>query len=372
MSFDPDITLPASWQSNNPTQLSDFAELASPLPGNSKILFVEDVDNMPTNDARFSKNQDSAAQMAFWVNEEAISDVDLMTILTKTILGGWYEGNQDLGIKSKKLPGMMHPFYPGLTAADIVSIKPYGLMRNQNTDGGGDTAQVMQYRVYRLLINFESECFSQRTQYNSNAKYNPNWLAFHAEATNQRISAPLGFYAYQDWPANGSNFVPALYGLYISQPLSYITIDIHQCPANLVFSSIDDTGGLAPGTTGGSVWCQAREGMINSEGEGQQDIWFLGYPPHSLLLDSTSYEETNGWWLSDDQKVFTVHLHMIYNGLSGPDPKTGEKMYGWDLAVAPDLKIRKVASVNPLGGGAPPQPYVSTPFYDILKTVNPL
>ncbi len=260
----------------------------TPLGGIGDIEISEVTGDVEEGEAVFRTNAGSAARMLFAVDADITQDASSVQALTKSLLGGWWQG-------SKRTP-LEHPYYSGLFATDV-SIKNMAMSAG-NTLGGDGLNQTYQ----RAILNVEFRSLP----YTVNAE-NGNWMQFTRYASNQRVASPQGTYVYDGGPDDTKTAAPSVY---YTVGISYIAIKIHQVshdtlyPAGALKSIVDQYVGL-----------------INSAGVGD-------YPIDTLLLDSVDVSDNWGDYAQDaatDSRMYAPTLNLIFapNGWNKVRDSTG-------------------------------------------------
>lgn len=310
--------IPFSW-----TQVSSGSNLLQnpivPVPMGKVIYLIEDVtcDESGTcavSDERLSTNQPSGAVMGFQTNWEAAQDHTLQRILFKSIVGGWFT---DASGNLQRRDPMRHP-YRFLYAKDIVSMKSVQpilgeeTVSNPSTSGITNVPYIQSYQVMKLSINFEGLSYQiglpKVSGGSTSSAWNPNYMEVREKVTNQRINTPIGWYRYMGGSYDG---LPAQFGTWFTQGLTYIQVTLHKIPASLIYP-----GGY--GTTFRPTWVD-NLGQINSKS-------IFGFPVHSLLMDSIDYFPYADWY--DGQLLHDITFNMMYaNDLTGGG--------GWNKSINP-------------------------------------
>ncbi len=322
--------IPASWLSESGIFLS---EMVTQIVGNpieaDKISLNE---YTPTNSNRGMKaslNVGSAAVMQFWTEQTTIDNPDRWKIFSESILGGYSSFN------GKKNIPMAHPFLTGSFAKDIIDVKSVSVEGPIDDETHVWNGLLGGYNVALVTINFESLPYLVNNPTTTSDEMNLNWLEFRMKATNQRTSVPLGMYVF----AFGTTYplTPNMLGTWITQPLNYLEITVHQVRREWVTTTL---GSWAPGAT------YFKLGWVN-------DVNFNGCVADTLCLDSMIVEPYSNFV---GQQLLEVKLNILYN------------QNGWN------------SGINPLGD---PEPIVSTfppfkgpfnrySFKTLMGRLNPL
>lgn len=322
-------TIPPTWGANQQLQ----NPIASP---SSPIYLVEAVDDFGPQDERDSSDQSSACSFYYYTNWNAITSPSLSNILFKTIVGGYYNGDQ------KKHTPMQHPYRAGCFAKDIVSVTSVAIDA-VNQSSALNPGAIQPYQVALLHVSYESRPYPVNSSA-SGLGYNPNWISFSGKGAYLRQQMPLNFYEFTNGTYANSAIYYGLYGTFLSVPSDYVTVTIHAVPASLLFASPTDA---IP------KHC-VNQGKVNTS-----TIW--GAQPGCLLFDSLDYEPFGDF--VDNTTLYTVHLTFIYNGLP-PKGGSGPANGSWQQSIDPTGVWQPVTSFI---GSNPP--YLD---FDVAAMVNAL
>ncbi len=308
---------PVSWVAS-PRYLEDAMTVVPGTPSRT-IWFQEVEPDISIRNARLSQQVGSAAQMSFWVNQNAIENAGLCAQLTKSILGGYTAAT------NKKRTPFKHPFFPGMWAKDIIECVSVSTQTSTNGQYWGN------YNVCKITVSFESLNFP--VDISGYTVYNPNWMEIKVKSGSNRVSIPVGWYEFD---GGGWDGFPASFGMWSVQPYTQIEMNIYQCTQNQVFGATAQS--IKPL---GSTFV----GQVNNSEFGTCGIG-------TLLLDSI---EANPWsdWLGN--RLYNVRLNLIYND------------WGWNYAPAADGSINKLKYV--VGGGLPFPQFTLT---GLINGLNPL
>lgn len=332
------MSLPTSWTAVGNTrskQLGDWTDLVAPVPDGKKIYFHEFTPDTSSRNVRFSRGVDSAAVMEFLINTDALTDPTLMPILTKSIIGGYWQPD------GKKHAPFQHPFYNagedtsgGMYAKDIVQCVDMGSAESNGLIG--------DYNVSKLSISFETNPYWVDLDYNPiSDDFNPNWLIFENRATNNRVSTPIGLYRFKDEAPVPSVYrkLPCVTGNFFTQPMDYLQIRFLEVPDTFLYT----LGGFL-------VQFSSSFGLVN-------DDEFGGCPTDTLLLDGIE-TRTYSDWLGN--LMHEVTCSIMYNG------------DGWNNVRNPSGQPNPVEyfAADP-STGSRRQPFLETSFKVFFDQLNP-
>lgn len=311
---------PTSWTLDNATLLASAVTPIASIPAGKKIYFTEIAPEVSLRNARLSQQVNSAAHMAFAVNQDVFEDNTLCEIFTKSVLGGYS------ALNNKKNKPMKHPFFKGLWAKDIISVT--SMEAQDNT-----TNQYWQnYNLCRVDISFESLSYPvDQANGTGMFPYNPNWIEFKYTSGSNRVSTPVGWYRFE------GGILPATFGTWKTQPYTNIQMTIYQCKRNPLFNVGDPTG-IKP-------LYASNVGQVNANAWGD-------CAAETLLLDSGEVQPWQDWL---GNKLYNVRLNLIYNE------------WGWNKTLTAAGNIERI--VYFVGGGPP---FVSFPFSALVNSLNPL
>lgn len=318
------MTLPTSWPTKG-KKLGDWTTVqGGMIPGEKVIYWNEVTPDISARNLRLSRDVGSAATMEFYTNTDAITDSTLMTILTRSILGGWDT------VTSQKLIPFKHPFFPSLHAKDIV---------NQQDMGNSETLGLYgSYSVTKLTVSFESLPYGVDLDYNPDSDdYNPNWLVTPFKGTNNRIGLPIGLYRYTAAAPVPFDSKPCMLGNYFVQAMNYFTVKFMEVPASLLIEE-----GLMPTVSG--------FGLVN-------DRDFAGCDAGTLLIDNVDSDQYSDW---TGNFMYIVNAYIIYNG------------DGWNTQRTPAGTVADIEYIVPdPATGTRKRPFRSFDFRTFFDNLNP-
>lgn len=305
---------PLSLQSK-PDYLRNWMIARGSVPYNMLWTEVVDEGSQPFSEA--SANQCSAASMTFatpWSNY-----LNYGTDIYLSILGGWDEAN------GKMAPPFEWPF----ESRNAGMFATYASVRSRFLDNSisWSAGQPAPYRIAEYKITF------QALPYNVNADqdgltYNPNWIEFKTQATNEAFQSPAGHYVFTGTTATAIN------GTFIPYSSSYLEVVCHRLPASQVLN-------------GGAGMCAVQPfiGSINSAA-------IFGCDAKTLLFDSLTIAPFGDW---QGNNIYDVHL--FFNFRENP----------WDQALKNDGTWGAIVTNN--GGNAPLDTFDFA--VDIFQTLIP-
>ncbi len=328
---------PTTWVTN-PIYLQDVCTPVASIPDGKVIFLTENTPDVGTSNARLSRDVGSAAVLQFWTATDATRDPQLMPILTKSILGGWWEPDRT------KKPPMLHPWYnagstdmiatpwKGMVAKDIVQVQDFGFVPS------GPLAKFGNFAVSLLTVSFESLPYETRKPYSPDDDTNPNWIVKEQENSNNRVQIPFGLYRFKD---DNPQFpkLPVIVGNFLVQPMAYITIDIHEVPYEFIYP----LDGWNPAESD-------KYGLVN-------DDTFMGYDAGTLLLDNAKELRYSDWWRSN---MYMLRIYCIWNG------------WGWQKSPSPAGDLGEVEFIVPSSlTGIRKKPFLTTSFPTFFDRFNP-
>lgn len=322
---------PISFLANPRTlgQAMPLNPIVAMIPDGQIIYFVEVETDYSGRNARLSNHLGSATQMEFIVNQTAFENKTLLTILTKALLGGYFNPASigGVGVPYKSYP-YQHPYFSGMYAKDIIECVPF---QPENSSPG----QVWgNYNLCKITVSFESLNYPVSAPSSINDDYNPNWIEWKWEASSNRISIPLLWYKFT---TGGFIGTPSSYGAWIVAPYANISATIYMCSHSNVM-------GIAAGPLALQPFVAQFLGQVNSAP-------FGGCPVQTLLFDSMEINRYTDWL---GQRLYNVRLNFIFN------------YYGWNTAPDPSGAWNKV--VFAVGGALP---FPTTSIKAIVQSLNP-
>lgn len=284
--------------------VQNWMALRAGLPGS--LAWTELCDEGAAPFMQASVNQPAAATMSFftpWSNFQQYNESLLLSIL-----GGYDQSNR------KMCAPMIWPFDEGandtMFATDVhVST---GFLDNSQQWVAGQPAA---YRKAIYSITFQALPYEVNLAQGSNP-YNPNWIEYKGQSSNQMYQAPPGEYIFNGGTFNGQI---AINGTFYPTSSSYLEAVIHRMPASAVF------------TGGGQSVFQPYVGQVNSD-----SIW--GWSAGQLLFDSIEWAPFGDW-----QGLNIYDVHLFFNAVSR---QGSGGAVGWNTALAPDGNWYAIYTAN--------------------------
>lgn len=303
--------LPKSWL-DNPQYLPTVIPAASP------IYWMEAVDSVSQSDARISGNQNSAATLTYYTQDEAVTDQDLQAALFRTILGG---PDRD----TNKYPPLAHPYFPDMYAKDIVSIRRMG-GKGIGTIGVGPFAK---FNIAELKISFETldyaVCGTEGAE-----EY--NWRQIKIAVSNSRVTQLFGIYNLK-LPGPPVTYKPLQLGTQKIRPEGAYRDTCYRVPAHLIGDNIDTLIDI--------------QGKVNSQP-------YRGFAAETVLFNGFSCDPVWSDWTG--MAVTNVHFDMLYID------------WGWNKQLDPLTGTL----YDVVAGQTTNKPFESIDFADLFEAVNPV
>ncbi len=279
-----------------------FATTGFPL---TSIPWVECVDDLGETDARFSSNQNSAAEVSYLTMAAAFVDTSIRPIILTNLLGGYVPSGVGSGADDKKFPPMRHPYYHELYAKDVVSVT--SISPNDIVDKDGNQNLTYPYEGYdlvRVKVSYEGLGYDVCCGESSGSCSTPAgsdgqalWAADQIQGTNSRITQLFGLYKLN---RGGGNYWPIQLGLQLPRPEGMIRQTFYRVPLAWYNAAL---------TT-----LIAAQGKINNAS-------YLGFGAEKVLLDS--YTQTpiwTDWWGYGVTNVTLNFLYVDWGWNNQPDP----------------------------------------------------
>ncbi len=290
--------------------------------GSSQYVWMESTDSIAPSDISLSRlsnsqgvlNYQTDAANLYTMNASPSAD-DFYT----SILGGYRAG--DTATHKKPLK---HPYFPGMWATNIVSIKQKGQPTKPTA-----TPPYAKYDVAELSILFQTVPFY--IDKDPIGGFNPNWLSVESHTEAQWRSTAYGNYKFQ---ASGLQVAE---GFFVRRAVQKIHITIHQVPSELAFTDGD--------VYSAKPWAAQHLGKVNySE--------FMKCETGNLIFDSVDVLPRGDF--PGKRRYYDLQMIFIYDTA------------GWNKALNSDGTYLTVVTRD---GSNPP--FASVEFKDIFAHLNP-